>query len=133
VHGGKIGSVEPLTSQQRLSRLFYEVGFALILAFVLLPVSGLPAYRAIALTLATGFAGFVCWLVWRASQADVPHPRLYAAASLSGAAFMLALAIGPFLGSPATGYELWSVVTLIAGLVAVCANTVLSMKSWPDS
>jgi len=65
--------MDALVSQQRLTRLLYEISFLLVLALVLLPISGLTERRAFALASALAFACFAIVLAWKAGRTDVPH------------------------------------------------------------
>jgi len=122
--------MDALVSQQRLTRLLYEISFLLVLALVLLPISGLTERRAFALASALAFACFALVLAWKAGRTDVPHPRLFALAALSAAFFAVAVASIPFFDTSAIGSD---VVCLIAALVAVPSNAALLIKSWQNN
>jgi predicted MFS family arabinose efflux permease len=125
--------MEALVAQQHLIRLLFGACVILASALALLPISGLPAHRALALVSALAFACVAIVLVWRARRAKVPDPNLYAVTALSAAIFAVAVTTGPVIAAPATGNDISDLTCLIAGLVGVISGAAITVRSWINS
>jgi hypothetical protein len=88
----------------------------------------LQSRNAVAVGLAIAFAIFAGWLALQLGRVNGSHVVLFGVASLSLALFMLSVAIGPQFGTPSTGNWFFPVVSLVTGLITVCANVALYWK-----